>query len=118
MLKFTGGDWKPDKPLDMEGMRHIFIKSGKEIIARVDGYRDGISCGKPGHTDFEETTNNAKLMAASKRLLVACKNQHEAIDRLFAMLIAKDEKFMPSKSGQPWDAINVGAQILTELGEL
>lgn len=37
-------------------------------------------------------------------LLLACKAQHEAIDRLFALLIEKVPGFMPSKSGQPWTA--------------
>jgi hypothetical protein len=50
-------------------------------------------------------------------LLAACKAQHEAIDRLFAMLIIATGSdrpsesgmaFMPSKSGQPWDALVAG----------
>lgn len=49
----------------------------------------------------------------ASELLAACKAQHEAIDRLFAMLIeaTKDQKphgFYPSESGQPWDAIKQG----------
>lgn len=46
-------------------------------------------------------------------LLAACKAQHEAIDILFSMLIAKDpvtapDRFMPSKSGFPWQAMLAG----------
>lgn len=44
-------------------------------------------------------------------LLAACKAQHEAIDRLFALLIKRsvsDDLFFPSRSGQPWDAFVAG----------
>lgn len=44
-------------------------------------------------------------------LLAACKAQHEAIDRLFAMLITAkgtNEPFFPSKCGQPWEALCQG----------
>jgi hypothetical protein len=56
-------------------------------------------------------------------LLAACKAQHEAIDRLFAMLITATRsdvpseagmQFMPSKSGQPWDALVVGNAALAK----
>lgn len=59
-------------------------------------------------------------------LLAACKAQHEAIDRLFAMLIVatrsghvRTEKgFMPTESGQPWDALVAGnAAIAKATGE-
>ncbi len=46
--------------------------------------------------------------ASRKELLEACEAQHNAIDILFAMLIEKDEKFLPSKSGQPWAAVQQG----------
>ena len=51
---------------------------------------------------------NARLIAAAPELLDACKAQHEAIDRLFALLISHDSGFFPSKSGQPWQAILQG----------
>lgn len=41
-------------------------------------------------------------------LLEACKTQHQAIDRLFAELIKRDPNFFPSKSGQPWEAVQKG----------
>lgn len=41
-------------------------------------------------------------------LLSACKMQHEAIDRLFAMLLEIKPGFFPSKSGQPWAAMMAG----------
>jgi hypothetical protein len=46
------------------------------------------------------------------QMLTALIAQHEAIDRLFALLIAKtmnaEKPFFPSESGQPWDALIVG----------
>lgn len=56
------------------------------------------------------------LSDAAPELLAACKAQHEAIDTLFAMLLAIThrlsdepvEKFYPSKSGQPWAAVLQG----------
>lgn len=47
-----------------------------------------------------------------KELLDACKGQHEAIDRLFAELIMRDEKFFPSKSGRPWEAVQKGNEVI------
>lgn len=47
--------------------------------------------------------------------------QHEAIDRLFVMLInatrgkLDDRPFMPSQCGQPWDAAQAGAKLLERL---
>lgn len=45
---------------------------------------------------------------AVQDLLAACKAQHEAIDTLFAVLIGRDAKFFPSRSGQPWEALVMG----------
>jgi len=47
-------------------------------------------------------------------LLSACKAQHKAIDILFALLIEKDEKFFPSKSGLPWKAIQQGNRAIED----
>ena len=47
-------------------------------------------------------------------LLAACKAQHEAIDRLFAMFIQQDDSFRPSKSGQPWEAIKQGNMAIVQ----
>jgi len=64
---------------------------------------------------------NARLIAAAPEtkdqrdeLLKACKAQHEAIDRLFALLISHDSGFFPSKSGQPWQAILQGNAAIAE----
>ncbi len=74
-----------------------------------------------GHPQGEEIQANADLIAAAPEtkkqrdaLLDACKAQHKALDILFAMLIQKDEGFLPSKSGQPWEAIVEGDKAIKE----
>ena len=57
---------------------------------------------------------NTHLIAAAPDLLEACKSQHEAIDRLFALLISKNDGFFPSKSGQPWEALLRGNKAITK----
>ncbi|KKL20954.1 hypothetical protein LCGC14_2450300 [marine sediment metagenome] len=61
------------------------------------------------------------LLARAKKepdLLEACKAQHDAIDLLFAKLIQLDPTFYPSKSGQPWAALQQGnAAIKKTKGE-
>ncbi len=52
------------------------------------------------------------LHAAAPALLEACKKQRRAIDILFAQLILKDETFMPSESGQPWEALKSGNEAI------
>lgn len=63
------------------------------------------------HGDDGSMLANALVMAAGPALLAACKAQHEAIDRLFAMLIevtGDRQPFYPSESGQPWEAVLIG----------
>lgn len=55
---------------------------------------------------------DAYIIKAARQLFVACKAQHEAIDRLFARLIALDPDFLPTKSGQPWDAVLMANEAL------
>lgn len=61
-----------------------------------------------------------RLLSLVPQMLKALKAQHEAIDRLFAMLIAKtmhsEHPFYPSESGQPWEAIQAGKAMLDEAG--
>jgi len=83
--------------------------------------------GPDGQVAACETPEDARLIAAAPDLLAACKMQHEAIDRLFALLIIATRSdrpsesgmaFMPSKSGQPWDALVAGnAAIAKATGE-
>lgn len=51
---------------------------------------------------------NARLVVAAPVLLDACQEQHKAIDILFAMLIEAKPGFFPTKSGQPWEALQKG----------
>jgi hypothetical protein len=80
--------------------------------------------GPGGQVAACEEPEDATLIAAATDLLAACKAQHDAIDRLFAMLIqitrtSRDvEPFFPSKSGQPWEAMQAGhAAIAKATGE-
>lgn len=56
-------------------------------------------------------------MSARDELLDACKAQHDAIDILFAMLIAKtmhaERPFYPSQCGRPWAALQQGLKAIT-----
>jgi hypothetical protein len=58
----------------------------------------------------------------SPDLLAACQAQHEALDRLFAMLIVltrehtPDDVFFPTKSGQPWEACQMGVAAIDKAG--
>ena len=47
-------------------------------------------------------------------LYEACKAQHETIDRLAAIIITKNRKFLFSKSGQPWKAFLQGNKAIEE----
>lgn len=60
-----------------------------------------------GDLDSEDFAN-ARLIAAAPELLEACKAQHEAIDRLLAQIIGLDQTFLPTRSGQPWQAMIQG----------
>ena len=92
----TKGEWAvayKDQGLG-HGMYGVVVKETNEVL-------------------FEDITKNkaeeiVHRWNSQPDLLEACEAQHQAIDRLFALLIEKDEKFFPSKSGQPWEAIQQG----------
>lgn len=58
----------------------------------------------------------ARQLAAAPELLAACQRQHNAIDILFAMLIAATRDsappFFPSKSGEPWAAMTAAHDLI------
>ena len=49
----------------------------------------------------------------NNNLLEVVKAQHQAIDRLFALLIEKVPGYLPSKSGQPWEALIKGNEAIS-----
>lgn len=49
-------------------------------------------------SDIDAARAHRNVHVAGPDLLVACKAQHDAIDILLATMIAKDAKFMPTKS--------------------
>lgn len=59
------------------------------------------------------------LIGDITEILDVLKAQHQAIDLLFSMLMERDRDFFPSKSGQPWEAIQKGNTLIQKLsGEL
>ena len=68
---------------------------------------------------WAETTfldyERGRLEELAPEMFETIKQQHEAIDRLFALLIEKTKDFYPSKSGQPWDACVMGSNIIKKL---
>ncbi len=60
------------KGFDMEGMRHLFIKTEKGyVFGRIDGHLNGLSCGKPD-ISMDEALANAQR-------LVKCWNEHDTL---------------------------------------
>lgn len=105
--KHTQGTWEI-KDVGYPKDKEFWICLGQDVIAKVS------------NTKIEEQADaNARLIAAAPALLEACKAQHEAIDRLFAVLISNLPMYLPSESGQPWDALKQGntAIALTKKGE-
>jgi len=48
-------------------------------------------------------------------ILDVLKSQHQALDRLFAEVIQRDDNFFPSDSGQPWEALQEGIVLIQKL---
>jgi hypothetical protein len=59
-----------------------------------------------------------RLCEIAFALYKACAAQHEAIDRLFAELVAEKPGFLPSKSGQPWAALVEGHEAMKVVEDL
>ena len=62
--------------------------------------------------------NKDALLDASVDLYRACAAQHDAIDRLFAMLVLVKPEFRPSESGQPWRALLAGNAAMDKADKL
>jgi hypothetical protein len=66
---------------------------------------------------------NDDLNELARELLQTCKEQHEAIDMLFAMLInatadRQPHCFFPSESGQPWEAVTRSSKVIARASEV
>jgi len=64
---------------------------------------------------FSDGWTGALENSITPEVLEALKAQHNAIDRLFAELIRRDNTFFPSKSGMPWEAMNKGNALIQKL---
>jgi hypothetical protein len=85
--------------------------SGAEVeIIAADGDHIAVVYGNAAHE--MTAADYANLLASAPELLAACKVQHEAIDRLMARLITLDTGFLPSQSGQPWEALVQGNKAI------
>lgn len=100
-------------PTEGEWFVENIMCGGPRIVSGIQdaetGYRDDVPL-----TPTPEGQANAKIMAASKDLLKACKAQHKAIDILFALLIEKDPNFSPTRSGHPWTALIQGNDAISK----
>lgn len=57
-------------------------------------------------------------VAGCKSMANVCREQHAAIDTLFATLVGKDKDFFPSRSGQPWAACVLGNATIKAVEEI
>jgi hypothetical protein len=80
-------------------------------------------CGESYTGEQGESARGAavrRLQQAIPQMLTALRAQHQAIDTLFALLIAKtmhaEKPFYPSESGQPWEAIQAGKKAIEAAG--
>lgn len=64
------------------------------------------------------SAENARLIAAAPDLLAACKAAHHGLDLLFARLILLDCNFLPTKSGDAWDAMLLCHAAITQIAEV
>ena len=64
------------------------------------------------NSHYELTAERDRLKDSNKELLEACKSQQAALDDLFARLITIDPAFMPTLSGQPWEAVIQGVAVI------
>ncbi len=88
-MEHSKGNLTAQKDFDMEGMRHIFIRTEKGyLFGRIDGHEDGLCCGKPD-ISMDEAKANAER-------LVTCWNEHDTLKakaELFDELITFCESY-------------------------
>ena len=102
---------------DITGDRKAYIgpASGTDVKADTEAI---LAWGTKFSLDTTERIHyhltKSNVIHAAPKLLEACEAQHQAIDRLFAQLIRLDPDFFPSKSGQPWEAVQKGNTAIAE----
>lgn len=97
---------------------HTVMLKAEVLVFKCEDCGEGWT-GEQGEVARTEAVN-AHLASKTPQLVAALRAQHEAIDRLFAMLVAKtlhaQEPFYPSESGQPWEAMQAGKAAVESVG--
>lgn len=97
--------WSATQVVDAKG--HAVVPARYRATIERDGQaRETVAIVFGGSHDEAEA--RARLFVCALDLLEAVKAQHQAIDRLFALLIEKVPGFFPTQSGQPWAACLLG----------
>lgn len=127
MSEHTSGPWtiSVTHPAHVEdGTIYPHLDEPKSVVSIWREYVDekgrrcsrpvaAVHCiGTPTDESLAEQLANGHLIATAPELLIACKAQHEAIDRLMALVATLDYTFLPSKSGQPWEALTQGFEAI------
>jgi hypothetical protein len=77
-MEHTKTPWAAQEPIDMEGMRHIFIRHNKDLIGRIDGHF------RTGSPTAEECTANAEFIVtacnAHDDLLKVCEEAQSSLE--------------------------------------
>jgi hypothetical protein len=108
MAKHTALPWelvKLDKPTDDWAGASFIIRAPRAAPGGIAAIIGGLG---------EEEEPTANLFLAAPFLLAACKAQHKAMDELMAKLIALDDTFLPSKSGEIWEAMLEGKRAIAK----
>jgi len=123
-MEYTEEEWIIDERFPQNEPALIIIKADNEIIFSFEDSSLSYKKARKKAEFIVAAVNACKKINPDNPIAVAeilpdlldaCKAQHEAIDRLFARLIEKEENFFPSKSGQPWTAIIKGNQVIARV---
>ena len=106
---YTPGPWTVETATEERRPCIAYVTQGggnhQTVMAEI------ISQRKP---KFNEADANARLIAAAPELLAACEAQRKAIDLLRLLVLEEDPGFLPSLSGQPWEALLSGNKAIAK----
>ena len=94
---------------DREGTRLIeWPRANREVLDWAARIRDCVNSYAELEGSFAGSKGDSVAM-----LIDACRAQHDALDALFSRLCTLDAQFVPSRSGQPWEALVKGVKAVT-----